>query len=137
MALCLTTNMKFVMSILVFSHCLAQKLCSKAAPHSISKLLHEYSSLRTVETNEQSIILTSRKICRLRGGGNAKRMREEAEFRLYVLGGNTADDMFTNVVETYEIGSSISNQNRWRTATLMPYVAAGCCSVRVCTSVRL
>ena len=66
---------------------------------------------------------------RLRGGGKAhKRERHEPEFKIYVLGGNTADDMFTNVVETYGFGGGRSQQNRWRSESPMPYVAAGCCA---------
>jgi hypothetical protein len=63
---------------------------------------------------------------RLRGGGGKaqKRGRPDSSYRIYAVGGNTAIDLFTNVVESY------SSNDRWRAEPRMPYAAAGCCAVR-------
>ncbi len=98
--------------------------CYEADQHFVQCVKSGGSGAHSSSTD--NILYTRGTVKRLRGGGKKaqKRGRPDSSYRIYAVGGNTAIDLFTNVVESY------SDDDRWRAEPCMPYAAAGCCAVR-------
>ncbi len=95
---------------------------------SISRPTRQSSLLnQQIDPNGFSITNLGRIERRLRGGGiESKRLKTDIQHfpRIFVLGGNPSLEMFTNVVESYDI-----SENCWRKECRLPHMVAGCSAV--------